>query len=85
MSKTKKRRRKLGIRGVSRIDQPEKHNHGFYVRLTARKKHFSKFFSDRKHGGKAKALVAAKKFYAGLRKANPPTDKKKSSPAKRRK
>jgi hypothetical protein len=52
--------------GVSRIDQPEKHNHGYYVRLNRGKHRISKFFTDRVHGGKAKALKAATAFYAKI-------------------
>jgi hypothetical protein len=45
---------------ISRIDQPEKHNHGFYVRVTRDGKTKSKFFADKLNGGKRAALRAAK-------------------------
>lgn len=45
--------------GVSRIDQPEKKNHGWYVRVTYRGKTEQKFFADKSNGGKSKALKAA--------------------------
>jgi hypothetical protein len=45
--------------GVSRIDQPEKKNHGWYVRVTFKGKTEQKFFADKGHGGKQKALKAA--------------------------
>lgn len=45
--------------GICRIDQPEKYNHGFFVRLQRRDKIHSAFFSDKMHGGRAQALVAA--------------------------
>jgi len=77
MPKTKKKTRK-SIPGVSRIDQPEKHNHGFYVRLTRNGKKFAKFFSDKKFKGKNKALVAAKAHYAELAAKNPPMSRKSS-------
>jgi len=48
--------------GISRIDQPDKKNHGFYVRITHRGKTTQKFFPDKSSGGKAKALKAAKDF-----------------------
>jgi hypothetical protein len=48
--------------GISRIDQAEKKNHGFYVRITHRGKTTQKFFPDKSHGGKAKALRSAKDF-----------------------
>ena len=45
--------------GVSRIDQPEKKNHGWYVRVTYKGKTEQKFFADKSNGGKPKALKAA--------------------------
>ena len=45
--------------GICRIDQPAKYNHGFFVRLQRRGKIHSAFFTDKKHGGPAKALAAA--------------------------
>ena len=45
--------------GICRIDQPHKHNHGFFVRLQRGGKLHSAFFSDKKHGGKEQALMAA--------------------------
>jgi hypothetical protein len=44
---------------ICRIDQPKKHNHGYFVRLQRRGKIHSAFFSDKQHGGRRKALVAA--------------------------
>lgn len=46
--------------GITRIDQPEKKNHGFYVRITHRGKNHQKYFPDKSLGGKPKALKAAK-------------------------
>ena len=51
---------------ISRIDQHEKHNHGYYVRLTRNGKTQSKFFSDRSSGGKRAAHRAAKEYEADL-------------------
>ena len=48
--------------GISRIDQPEKKNHGYYVRITHRGKTTQKFFPDKSSGGKGAALAAARKF-----------------------
>ena len=45
--------------GVSRIDQPEKKNHGWYVRVTYKGKTEQKFFADKSNGGKSKALKGA--------------------------
>lgn len=44
--------------GICRIDQPEKYNHGFFVRLQRRGKIHSAFFFDKMHGGREKALAA---------------------------
>jgi hypothetical protein len=52
--------------GICRIDQPEKHNHGFFVRLQRSGKIHSAFFADRKHGGQAQALAAAQQYYQKL-------------------
>lgn len=51
-----------GHRHVSRIDQPEKNNHGWYVRIRRNGTTTSKFFRDTKYGTQAKALKAAIKF-----------------------
>jgi hypothetical protein len=48
--------------GISRIDQPEKKNHGFYVRITHRGQTTQKFFPDKSLGGKSKALKLAQQF-----------------------
>ena len=45
--------------GISRIDQPEKKNHGWYVRVTFQGKTEQKFFADKAHGTKPKALKMA--------------------------
>lgn len=52
--------------GITRIDQPEKKNHGFYVRITHRGKSHQKYFPDKSLGGKNKALSAAKKYRDSL-------------------
>jgi hypothetical protein len=48
--------------GISRIDQPEKKNHGFYVRITNKGKTSQKFFPDKSCGGKPKAQKMAKSY-----------------------
>jgi hypothetical protein len=52
--------------GISRIDQPEKHNHGYYVRITRDGHTSAKFFSDKSSGGKRAALRLAKAHEAVL-------------------
>jgi len=48
--------------GISRIDQPEKRNHGFYVRITHRGSTVQKYFPDQSNGGKDQALLRAQEF-----------------------
>ncbi|HVT05365.1 MAG TPA: AP2 domain-containing protein [Thermoanaerobaculia bacterium] len=49
-------------KSVSRIDQDEKHTHGWYVRVRFRGKEVSRFFNDKLNGGKRKALREAITF-----------------------
>jgi hypothetical protein len=46
------------MKGISRIDSGS--THGWFVRVYKNTKTFSKLFSDRKIGGKGKALKEAK-------------------------
>lgn len=48
--------------GITRIDQPDKKNHGFYVRITHKGKSHQKYFPDKSNGGKSKALQAARVY-----------------------
>ncbi len=52
--------------GITRIDQPEKKNHGFYVRITHRGTTHQKYFPDKSSGGKSKALKLAKDYRDSL-------------------
>jgi hypothetical protein len=54
------------LKGISRIDQPEKRTHGFFVRLARRGKIHTAFFTDVKYGGKKAALAAAQAHYQKL-------------------
>jgi hypothetical protein len=47
--------------GISRIDQPEKANLGWYVRIMSKGRKEQKFFSDKLHGGREPALDVARK------------------------
>lgn len=51
--------RKSGQKDISRIDQESNRSHGWYVRLRFLGKTYSKFFADRKCGGKNSSLLAA--------------------------
>ncbi len=44
---------------IARIDQEAKHNHGWYVRVRFLGKTYSKFFADKKCGGKYSSLLSA--------------------------
>ena len=44
---------------IARIDQDIKRTHGWYVRVRYLGKTYSKFFSDRKCGGRYSSLLAA--------------------------
>ncbi|RMH78967.1 MAG: AP2 domain-containing protein [Calditrichaeota bacterium] len=50
-------------KGITRIDTEANHTHGWYVRVRKHGKVYSKFFSDRKHGGAANALNKARRYY----------------------
>jgi hypothetical protein len=70
--------------GITRIDQPEKKNHGFYVRVTHRGKNHQKYFPDKSLGGKPKALKAAKAFRDELLSKMPKYKQEMASRKKRR-
>ncbi len=46
-------------KGISRIDQDSKRTHGWYVRIRFEGEMKSKFFSDKKCGGREKSLKSA--------------------------
>ena len=50
-------------KGISRIDSEACRTYGWYVRARFNGKVISKLFSDQKYGGKAKALMKARRFY----------------------
>ena len=56
------------IPGITRIDQPSHRTHGFFVRVSSQGKTYSAFFSDKKFGGKRRALAVSKKYYLKLKK-----------------
>ncbi|HQU73238.1 MAG TPA: AP2 domain-containing protein [Calditrichia bacterium] len=56
-------RHRPAYKGISRIDSEESHTHGWYVRIRRDGKVKSRFFSDRKYGGVAKALMKARRHY----------------------
>src|SRR5436305_1803291 len=53
---------KSGYKGISRIDQESRNTFGWYVRVMFNGKQVSKFFSDKVHGNRKKALDAAVKY-----------------------
>jgi hypothetical protein len=56
---TNKRKRISKHKDIARIDQESKRTYGWYVRVNFQGKEHSKFFSDKKNGGKESALLAA--------------------------
>ncbi len=70
--------------GITRIDQPEKKNHGFYVRITHRGKGFQKYFPDKSLGGKTKALKAARLYRDAILKKMPRFKQEAAAKKKRR-
>ena len=71
--------------GISRIDQPEKHNHGFFVRVQRRGKIHSAFFTDFMHDGRARALAAAQRHHRKLLKQFKPMTRRRWAEMRRRK
>ena len=63
-------------RGIARIDQREKHNHGFFVRLQRKGIVHSAFFADKSYGGRRRAFRAAQKHFQGLEKKYGPMTRK---------
>jgi hypothetical protein len=57
---TSKSKSKVRIKGITRIDHPPRRTYGWYVRMQIAGEKHAKFFSDLTHGGKGKALEAAK-------------------------
>jgi hypothetical protein len=50
-------------KGISRIDSEACRTYGWYVRARFNGNVISKLFSDKKYGGKAEALMKARRFY----------------------
>jgi AP2 domain len=69
--------------GITRIDQPDKKNHGYYVRITHQGIRYQKYFPDKSSGGKVQALKAAKNYRDGIV-ATLPESKQEAASKKRR-
>jgi hypothetical protein len=70
------RSRPRRIRGISRIDQPSTRTYGWFVRSGFYKRRdgtyvprHRKFFGDVSHGGKRRALGAAREYLAKVERA----------------
>lgn len=50
------------LQHISRIDQPRKHQHGWWVRIQRDGEKIQSFFSDVAHGGQSHALRKAKAY-----------------------
>ncbi|MEX2397310.1 MAG: hypothetical protein WD491_09800 [Balneolales bacterium] len=53
---------KTETKNISRIDQPSKNTHGWFVRIRRDGNKVSKFFSDGKYGGREEALDKARTY-----------------------
>ncbi len=69
--------------GISRIDQPDKKNHGWYVRITRQGTNWRKFFPDKKLGGRGRSRKAAE-IYRDKVLQNLPSKRLKQIAARRR-
>jgi hypothetical protein len=67
----------IKFKDIARIDQIEKHTYGWYARVRFKGKVYPKFFSDKKCGGKAQALLSAIAWRDSTRKeiGKPASDK----------
>ena len=54
--------RSSGYKGISRVDNPKRNSHGWYVRVRFKGENYSKFFSDSVHGGMDRALHKAVRY-----------------------
>ena len=63
---------KLVERGITRYDIEEQGTYGFMMRISRSGDHINEFFSDKNHGGKRKALTAARARYQILKDSLPP-------------
>ena len=59
-------------RGITRYDIEEQGTYGYMMRISRAGEHINEFFSDKNHKGKRKALEAARKRYAQLKRKLPP-------------
>lgn len=48
--------------GITRIDQPEKKNHGFNVRISWEGTLHRRYFADKRYGGRKRSLALAHEF-----------------------
>jgi hypothetical protein len=58
-------------RGITRFDIDERNTHGYMMRICRRGEKVHEFFSDSSHGGRKKALLAARERYQQLVKQLP--------------
>ncbi|MGK0187264.1 MAG: hypothetical protein ACI9R3_003050 [Verrucomicrobiales bacterium] len=70
--------------GISRIEQEEKKNFGWNVRVTNKGKTTHKYFPDKSCGGKNKALKLAREFRDGVLKKMPKAKQESASRAQRK-
>ena len=58
----RKKKPRHNMKGITRVDSDERNQHGYFVRIYHRRMVYTGSFSDRKLGGKRKALAQARIF-----------------------
>jgi len=66
---------RASIYGIHRVDDDAKRQHCWVVHIQRRRRILKRMFSDRVHGGKAKALRAARAFRNGVLASHPPMNR----------
>ncbi len=69
-------KKRTPIYGITRVDNEVSRTHGWLVTIQRRSRIFRRQFSDGVHGGKARALVAAKAFRDAVVAQHPPLSRR---------
>lgn len=69
-------KRKPAIYGICRVDNDASRSHGWQVTIQRRGVIYRRHISDGRHGGKAAALKAAKRYRDDLMQRHPPLEKR---------
>lgn len=82
--KAKERKRRKALYGISRVDDATHHTHAWRVSLRRKGQPLVRNFPDLRHGGKRKALEAAKAYRDELLQRYPPLSRVEFAETKRR-